>query len=323
MSQIIHLSLVVPCYNEQENVCDFYREARKTFDGCGYPVEIVMVNDGSSDRTGEELDRLWKEEKGRDALLTVVHFSRNFGKEAAILAGLREARGEYTALIDADLQQPPEIVRQMVTILDLHPETDVVAAYQSERRESGFMTAAKSAFYRLVNRISEVTMHPDASDFRCFRRSVRDAILSLPENARFTKGIFAWVGFTTYYIPYEVRQRHAGVSKWNFIKLFRYAMEGIIGYTVSPLKWPLIPGVGCTLAGIAALIVQAVRAALGVDVRFGVIVSLLVFFFGLIMLTLGVIGEYLARVYLQDKNRPVYIVRKVLRTDGDPAGGKD
>ncbi|MGI6107363.1 MAG: glycosyltransferase family 2 protein [Lachnospiraceae bacterium] len=322
MNSTIHLSLVVPCYNEQDNVRAFYDEARRAFEGCGYRTEIVMVNDGSRDRTGEELDALWKEEH-ESFPLTVVHFSRNFGKEAAILAGLRQAQGEYTAIIDADLQQPPAIVRKMVKILDLHPETDVVAAYQGERHENAGMTMAKTAFYRLINRISEVTLHPDASDFRCFRSSVKDAVLSLPETSRFTKGIFAWVGFTTYYIPYEVRERHAGTSKWNFVKLFRYAIEGILGYTVSPLKWPLIPGVGCTLIGIVALIAQAVRAAAGSDVRYGVIVSLLFLFFGLTMLAVGVMGEYLARVYLQDKNRPVYIAKKILRSSdsGEAVGG--
>ena len=172
------LSLVVPCYNEEENVAAFQEAVIQAFDGCGYDYELVFIDDGSKDRTLQELRKLHATQR---CPVKVVSFSRNFGKEAGLYAGLEHAKGEYISLIDADLQQRPELVREMVQILDDQPEYDIVAAYQDKRRDSKILTFFKTGFYRLINQMSTVKLHPDASDFRTFRRKVAESILSLPE----------------------------------------------------------------------------------------------------------------------------------------------
>ena len=193
------LSLVVPCYNEAENVAAFQDAAIQAFEDCGYDFEIVYVDDGSKDATMHNLRKLHAAQK---CPVKVVSFSRNFGKEAGLYAGLQHASGEYICLIDADLQQRPEIARQMVEILDNQPEYDIVAAYQDRRGEGKALSFFKRSFYAIINKLSSVKLQPDASDFRTFRRSVAESILQLKEYHRFSKGIFAWVGFNTCFIPY-------------------------------------------------------------------------------------------------------------------------
>ena len=193
------LSLVVPCYNEAENVAAFQDAAISAFQGCSYDFEIVFVDDGSRDATFHNLKKLHAAKK---CPTKIVSFSRNFGKEAALYAGMEHAEGEYICLIDADLQQRPEIARDMVKILDESPEYDVVAAYQDRRGEGKVLSFFKKSFYKVINWMADVTLRSDASDFRTFRRSVRDSILAMTEAHRFSKGIFAWVGYDTCYIPY-------------------------------------------------------------------------------------------------------------------------
>ena len=233
------LSLVVPCYNEAENVAAFQDAVMNAFAGCGYDYEIVFVNDGSRDATLHNLKKLHAAQKCPGK---VISFSRNFGKEAGIYAGLQHAVGEYTALIDADLQQRPEIDRDMVDILDRQPEYDVVAAYQDRRGEGKILSFFKKSFYSIINMLSEVTLQPDASDFRTFRSSVKESILELGEYHRFSKGIFAWVGYETCFIPYTACERAAGTTKWSFWKLLNYAIEGIIGYSTAPLRLATVLG---------------------------------------------------------------------------------
>ena len=242
------LSLVVPCYNEAENVTVFQDAVIEAFDGCGYDYEIIFVDDGSKDATLHNLRKLHKAQK---CPVKVVSFSRNFGKEAGIYAGMQQADGEYISLIDADLQQRPEIVRDMVRILDEQEQYDVVAAYQDRRGEGKLLSFFKKSFYNLINRLSSVKLQSDASDFRTFRRSVRDSILELAEYHRFSKGIFAWVGYSTCFIPYTACERHAGTTKWSFRKLLNYAIDGIIGYSTAPLRLATWLG---GLSGLAAAI---------------------------------------------------------------------
>ena len=227
------LSLVVPCYNEAENVAAFQAAAIGAFQDCGYDFEIVFVDDGSKDATMAQLRQIFARQ---ECPVKVVSFSRNFGKESGIYAGLQHASGEYICFIDADLQQRPEIVRDMVRILDESPEYDVVAAYQDRRGEGKLLSFFKKSFYGIINRLSNVSLKADASDFRTFRRSVAESILALGEYHRFSKGIFAWVGYNTCFIPYVACERVAGVSKWNFFKLFNYAIDGIVGYSTKPLR---------------------------------------------------------------------------------------
>ena len=199
------LSLVVPCYNEQDNVERFYEETVKAFAGSNFDYEFVFVNDGSKDDTLKNLKALY--DKHKESKIKVLGFSRNFGKEAAMYAGLSNASGDYVTIIDADLQQRPEVVLEMVKILDENEEYDSVAAFQQERKEGKAMVAMKNTFYKLINKITEIEFVSGASDFRTFRRPVVDAILSMSDYHRFSKGIFSWVGFNTKYIPYDVRER--------------------------------------------------------------------------------------------------------------------
>lgn len=305
------LSLVVPCYNEAENVQAFQNATIQAFDGCGYDFEIVFVDDGSKDATMYQLRKIFVEQK---CPVKVVSFSRNFGKEAGIYAGLKQTCGDYVALIDADLQQRPEIVREMVQMLEDEPEYDLVAAYQDRRGEGKVLSFFKKSFYKLINFLSDVDLHPDASDFRTMRRTVADSILNLGEYHRFSKGIFAWIGFNTKYIPYTACERLTGVSKWNFRKLFNYAVEGIIGYSTKPLRIAtFLGGFTAVIAFLYLIIVILEKLIAGIDIPGYATIIVLILFLGSIQLfCIGIIGEYVGRTFEQSKNRPVYVPREVL-----------
>ena len=224
------LSLVVPCYNEADNVALFQQAVISAFDGCGYDYEIVFIDDGSRDATLYNLKKLYA---AQECPVKVVSFSRNFGKEAGIYAGLQHAAGDYICLIDADLQQRPEIVRNMVKILDEEPEFDVVAAFQDRRGEGKVLSFFKKCFYSIINKLSKVTLQPDASDFRTFRRSVRDSILELAEYHRFSKGIFAWVGNTL-------------GRRWGFAALFFQWFQITVGFVT--MAFFILAGSSCSIS---------------------------------------------------------------------------
>lgn len=305
------LSLVVPCYNEAENVAAFQEAVIHAFAGCGYDYEIIFVNDGSRDATLHNLKKLHAAQK---CPTKVISFSRNFGKEAGIFAGLHHASGEYISLIDADLQQRPEIVRDMVAILDEKPEYDVVAAYQDRRGEGKVLSFFKKSFYAIINKLSSVKLQPDASDFRTFRRSVLESILDLKEYHRFSKGIFAWVGFDTCFIPYTACERAAGTTKWSFWKLVNYAIEGIIGYSTAPLRLATVLG---TLTGITAILylitVILEKLFWGISVPgYATIITLILLLSSVQLFCIGIIGEYVGRTFEQSKNRPVFIPKEIL-----------
>lgn len=305
------LSLVVPCYNEAENIRPFQEAAIEAFKGCGYDFEIVYVDDGSKDATLHNLKKLHTEQL---CPMKVISFSRNFGKEAALFAGLEKAEGEYICFIDADLQQRPETVRDMVRILDEEPKYDIVAAYQDRRREGKVLSFFKKSFYAIINKLSKVSLQSDASDFRTFRRSVRDSILQLHEYHRFSKGIFAWVGYDTCFIPYTACERAHGTTKWNFWKLLNYAVEGIIGYSTAPLRLATILG---SFAGIAAVLyliwVILEKLIWGIPVPGYATIIVLILFFGCVQLfCIGIIGEYVGRTFEQTKDRPIYITKEFL-----------
>lgn len=305
------LSLIVPCYNEADNVAAFQAAAIQAFEGCGYDFEIVFVDDGSKDATLHQLRKLFKEQK---CPVKVVSFSRNFGKEAGIYAGLKQASGEYISLIDADLQQRPEIVRDMVRILEEQPEFDVVAAYQDRRGEGKILSFFKKSFYTLINRLSDINLRSDASDFRTFRRNVADSIITLGEYHRFSKGIFAWVGYNTCFIPYIACERAAGVSKWNFRKLFNYAIDGIIGFSTKPLRIAtFMGGLSAFAAFIYLVIVILQKLIAGIDIPgYATQIVLILFLGGMQLFCIGIIGEYVGRTFEQSKGRPVYIAKEIL-----------
>ena len=305
------LSMIVPCYNEAGNVQAFQDAVIGAFEGCGYDYELIFVNDGSKDATLHNLKKIYTAQK---CPVKVISFSRNFGKEAGLYAGLEHTSGEYIALIDADLQQRPEIVRNMVDILDNNPDTDVVAAYQDRRGEGKVLSFFKKSFYNIINKLSRVTLQPDASDFRTFRRSVRDSILEMREYHRFSKGIFAWVGYNTEFIPYTACERHSGTTKWNFWKLLNYAVEGIIGYSTAPLRFSTFIGAGTAIAAVLYLISVIVQKLVrGIDVPGYATTIVLILLLGSIQLfCIGIIGEYVGRTFEQSKDRPVYIAKEYL-----------
>ncbi len=305
------LSLVVPCYNEAENVAAFQKATIAAFEGCGYDYEIVFIDDGSRDATLHNLRKLHAEQK---CPVKVVSFSRNFGKEAGIYAGLTHTSGEYVCFIDADLQQQPEIARDMVKILDEKPEYDIVAAYQDRRGESKILSFFKKSFYGIINKLSNVSLKSDASDFRTIRRSVADSIIQLAEYHRFSKGIFAWVGYNTCFIPYTACERVAGTTKWNFRSLTNYAIEGIIGYSTKPLRIATFLG-GLTAFGsfVYLIIVILQKLISGIDIPgYATIIVLILLLGGIQLLCIGIIGEYVGRTFEQSKNRPIYIAKEIL-----------
>ncbi|MBQ1966990.1 MAG: glycosyltransferase family 2 protein [Clostridia bacterium] len=297
----VKLSLVVPCYNEEENVENFFRHVTEGLKNYTDSYELVFVNDGSRDKTEKKLKKLYEE--NRDRKITVVSFSRNFGKEAAMYAGLSHAKGDYVTIIDADLQQDIKYVVEMAEILDKDEDTHMVAAFQEKRKEGKFITLCKEEFYKLINKITDVPFVENASDFRIMRRHVVETILSLSEYHRFSKGIFSWVGYNTVSIPYEVKEREAGETKWNFRKLLKYAFEGIMAYTDMPLKLPFYLAAFSLVLGVIMLFAYS-------------IVSGLVLFVGAATLfSLGVIGTYIGKIHTQVKNRPIYIAKEILNYD--------
>ncbi len=307
------ISLIVPCYNEEGNVELFFNEAQKVFKNSGYSYEYVFINDGSVDATGKKLKEVFDNNPSEN--ITVVNFSRNFGKESAIYAGLKNVSGNNICIIDADLQQQPETAMKMFKILENNPELDCVCAYQKARKEGAITRGLKSGFYKLINKISETDFRNGASDFRFFKSKVKDAMLELGEYHRFSKGIFSWVGFNVHYMEYEANERNSGETKWSFFKLFSYAMGGIIAFSTAPLKIASFVGIGSVGISIAYFIFTLIRKLLGqIDVSgFTQIIMLITFFSGMILIILGVIGEYIAKIYQQVKNRPIYIVDEILK----------
>lgn len=309
---MIDLSFVIPCYNEEGNVRVIYDAIHAVFDPEGITTELVMVNDGSKDNTRKALKELYKDHS--DTALKVISFSRNFGKEAAILCGMRHTTGEHVCFIDADMQQRPEVALEMYRKLLSDEDLDCVAAYQEQRKEGKVLTFFKNRFYRLINKMCDIDFVQGASDFRILKRPMVDAILSLPEYYRFSKGIFSWVGFNTFFMPYEVQERNAGSSSWNFMKLFKYAIEGIVGYTTTPLQVSTVLGVIVSALAVVYMVATIIKTLImGIDVPgYATTLSFVLLLGGIQLLMLGIIGEYLAKAYIQGKNRPIYIEKEVL-----------
>ena len=306
------LSLVVPCYNEEANVKRFFDEVNRAFENKVNDFEFVFVNDGSKDGTYSELKKLYKENPDSD--IQALTFSRNFGKEAAIYAGLSNAKGDMVCIIDADLQQRPQVVLEMLGEMEKDENLDCVAAYQENRKESKTLSGLKSSFYKVINKITDVNFVNGASDFRLLKRTMVDAVIEMTEYHRFSKGIFSWVGFNTKYIPYTVEDRQFGETKWSYRKLFKYAFEGIMSFSTLPLK--LATGVGITTACasiIYLIYVVLQKLIMGIDVPgYATIVVLVLFLGGMQLFCLGILGEYLSKIYVQVKNRPIYILKEHL-----------
>ncbi|MEG2621154.1 MAG: glycosyltransferase family 2 protein [Bacilli bacterium] len=290
------LSVIVPCFNETGVIQQFYEELSKTLKGKKITHEIIIVDDGSLDDSGSKIKEISKNDK----MVKSITFSKNFGKEAAMYAGLEHAKGEYVAIIDADLQQKPEVLVEMYEKLLENKEYDSVAAYrESYSDESKLKRALTAVFYKIMNNISSVKLLPGASDFRVFKASVKDAILSLKEHKRFLKGIFSWIGFNTIYVPYSPEKRVYGKSKWSITVLINYALGGIVSFSTKPLKYVLIASIIVSVIGVLNFILFG-------NLGFRMIILIL----SLIMLSFGVISLYIIRIYDNTLNRPLYIIKE-------------
>ena len=306
------ITLVVPCYNEEEALPLFYAEATRVAAGMetsrGARFEFVFVDDGSADGTLPALRALHE----KDARVRYVSFSRNFGKEAAIYAGLQAAKGDYVATMDADLQDPPALLPRMLDALQ-NEGYDCAATRRTTRKgEPPLRSWFAKQFYRIINRMSDTEIVDGARDFRLMRRRMVDAVLAMAEYNRFSKGIFSWVGFKTKWFDYENVERVAGQTKWNFWGLFKYSIEGIVGFSTAPLVIAAAAGVVFCLAAFVGIVFVVVRALLFGDPTSGwpSMVCIILLCSGVQLFCTGIVGEYLAKTYLEVKHRPVYITRE-------------
>ena len=309
------ISLIIPCYNEEESLPPLY-EALKDVTGSmpDYDFEMIFVDDGSKDRTLPIL----KELAEADERITYISFSRNFGKEAAMYAGFCNVSGDYAAVMDADMQHPPSLIPEMVKILETGEYDSVAARRTSRKGESKIRSFFSRSFYRLMGKISDANMKQGATDFRLMRREMVDAIVAMSESNRFSKGIFGWVGFKTYWLPYENVERVAGKTKWSFWKLFKYSTDGIMSFSTTPLKIASWSGIFFTLCSIGMFAFIFIRSLMYPE--FSVegwpsTVCLILFIGGVQLFSLGIMGQYISKMYMEVKNRPHYIVSQTNKKD--------
>ncbi|WP_443796278.1 glycosyltransferase family 2 protein [Dialister hominis] len=304
------LSLVVPCFNEEATIQTFYDEVMKYEDRIDAELEFCFIDDGSTDRTIEILRDLHK----KDSRVHYVSFSRNFGKEAGLYAGLSMAKGDYVAMMDVDLQDPPALLPDMWRLLhDPIEDYDCVATKRTTRKgEPAIRSFFARQFYKIINKLSKTQIVDGARDFRMMSRQMVNAIVADGEYNRFSKGIFSWVGFKTKWLSYENIERSAGHTKWSFWKLFQYSIEGILAYTTIPLYLSSILGIAMCGVSFLALILIFLRALIAGDPVAGwpSLVCIITLLGGLVLMSLGVIGLYIAKIYLETKKRQLYIVRE-------------
>ena len=307
------ISLIIPCYNEQEALPLFYEEVTRVMGTLEYDYELLFVNDGSKDATLPILQDFSK----KDEHVIYLSFSRNFGKEAAMYAGFCNAGGDYVAVMDADMQDPPSLLPQMLEILEAGEYDSVATRRETRKGEPRIRSWFAKRFYSIINRISDADVVSGARDFRLMKREMVDAIVSMCEYNRFSKGIFGWVGFKTHWLAYENVERVAGKTKWNFWKLFKYAIDGIINFSQAPLTIAAWAGVLMTLLsfGFLAFIIIR-RIAFGDPVMgWASTMCVIVFIGGVQMFFLGIIGQYLSKTYLETKHRPHYIISQTNKED--------
>ncbi|EOS61185.1 MULTISPECIES: glycosyltransferase family 2 protein [unclassified Anaerotruncus] len=310
------VSLVVPCYNEEKALPFFYKEICKIADQMqDSQFELIFVDDGSRDRTLE----ICKELKLLDGRVHYLSFSRNFGKEAALYAGLKAAAGDYIAVMDADLQDPPELLKDMLFILQNDNQIDCVATRRTTRKgEPPIRSFFAKSFYKLINKISKAEIMDGARDFRMMTRQVVDAVLSMGEYNRFSKGIFGWIGFRTKWLDYVNVERVAGETKWSFWKLFLYAIDGIIAFSTMPLVIASLSGILFCITAILMAVYFAVKTVLYGDpvAGFPTLICLILLIGGIQLFCIGILGQYLSKTYLEAKKRPIYIVKETDRMEG-------
>ncbi len=302
----MRLSLIVPCYNEQEALPIFYEAATAVLAGMDCEYDLILVNDGSRDGTLAVM----KDLAARDGRVTYLSLSRNFGKESAMYAGLCNVKGDYVAVMDADMQDPPSLLPEMLAKLQ-SGDYDCVATRRVTRAgEPPVRSWFARRFYGLINRISETEIVDGARDFRLMKRAMADAIVSMGEYNRFSKGIFSWVGFRTCWMEYDNVERAAGQTKWSFWKLFKYALDGIISFSQAPLTFVSLFGVFMTSLSFLALVFVVVRKLIFGDPVAGwaSTICVIIFMGGLQLFCLGIIAQYLSKTYMESKHRPHFII---------------
>lgn len=309
------LSIIVPCYNEEETVALFFKETEKVRQQLGIEFEYIFVNDGSKDGTLNQLRNLAKNHTN----VRYLSFSRNFGKEAALYAGLKAAKGDLITVMDADLQDPPELLPEMIQAIEVEGYDCVGTRRTTRQGEPPIRSFFAKMFYHIVNRIGEVEMVDGARDYRLMTRQMVDAILELSEYNRFSKGLFSWVGFKTKYLSFENRERVAGETSWSFLKLFKYSIDGIINFSEAPLNIASFIGAfSCIGAGLAMIFI-IIKTLIFKDPTSGwpSLVTIILFMGGLQLLCIGIIGKYIGKIFLETKKRPIYIVQETEKTRRD------
>lgn len=303
-------SCIVPCFNEEEVIPIYYEEMQKVRKQEEEKIdfEIIFIDDGSKDKTLEVIKKLSEQ----DECIHYVSFSRNFGKEAAMYAGFEHAKGEYVVTMDVDLQDPPHLIPEMIRCIEEEGYDSVATRRVTRKGEPPIRSFFARRFYGLINRISDADIVDGARDFRMMKRDMVDAILSMPEYNRFTKGIFGWVGFKTKWLEFENVERAAGETKWSFWKLFRYALEGIIAFSTVPLTIVSLIGVIVCIIAFLFLLFVVIRAAAFGDPVAGwpSLICVISFLSGIQLLGIGVVGMYLSKTYLETKKRPIYIKKE-------------
>ena len=303
------MSIIVPCLNEEEVLPLFYQALEALLPDLETEIEYVFVDDGSSDGTLE----LLKTYREQNPAVHYISFSRNFGKEAALYAGLQYATGDLVVVMDADLQDPPSMLLEMKNLLDKNADLDCVGTRRTSREgEPFFRSFCANLFYRLMQKISPVALPSGVRDFRMMRRSVVDAILTLTESNRFSKGLFAWVGFKTHYLDYPNVERQAGKTSWSFRQLFFYSIEGIVNFSDFPLIIAFVAGLlSCFISLLMTFFVVVRTLILGNPTSgWTSLMAVILFLGGIQLLTIGILGKYISKIYLETKKRPLYLIKE-------------
>ncbi len=302
------ISIIIPCYNEEDSIPLIYNELKKVSNNMKYEFEFIFVNDGSIDNSLSVLKKL----SAKDKQVKYIHFSRNFGKEAAMYAGLSNSKGDYVTIMDADLQDPPSLLPEMLRLIKEEEYDSVGTRRVSRKGEPKIRSFFARKFYKIINKLSKIEMVDGARDYRLMTRQMVNSILELKEYNRYSKGLFSFVGFNTYWLEYENVERVAGETKWSFWGLVKYAIEGIVAFSTLPLSIASLMGFIFCFVSFILIIVIIIKTLIFGDPTSGwpSLVCIIFFVSGIQLFCLGIIGKYLSKTYLETKNRPIYIIKE-------------
>ena len=302
------ISIIIPCYNEEDSIPLIYNELKKVSNNMKYDFEFIFVNDGSIDNSLSVLKKL----SAKDKQVKYIHFSRNFGKEAAMYAGLSKSKGDYVTIMDADLQDPPSLLPEMLRLIKEEGYDSVGTRRVSRKGEPKIRSFFARKFYKIINKLSKIEMVDGARDYRLMTRHMVNSILELKEYNRYSKGLFSFVGFNTYWLEYENVERVAGETKWSFWGLVKYAIEGIVAFSTLPLSIASLMGFIFCFVSFILIIIIIIKTLIFGDPTSGwpSLVCIIFFVSGIQLFCLGIIGKYLSKTYLETKNRPIYIIKE-------------